>query len=85
MTREEFVRVTVAQTIGVYLQRYCRPYTNEDAQVKCVEDAERLADRLYGGRAYIDMPAGLPLPAAPVKVPLARLGSGALRRAGRRG
>lgn len=53
MTRKEFVQYTVANTIGTYLHRYCAPWTTAQAQEKCLADAERLADQVYG---VIDAP-----------------------------
>lgn len=47
-TREDFIRATVANTLSDYLKRFCSPYTIEQVQRKCIEDAEKLADKLYG-------------------------------------
>lgn len=48
MNRKEFVQHTVANTISTYLHRYCNPWTIADAQEKCLRDAEKLADQVYG-------------------------------------
>jgi hypothetical protein len=48
MTRNEFVAHTVANTLSVYLQRYCSPWKIEDAQLRCLQDAEKFADKIFG-------------------------------------
>jgi hypothetical protein len=54
LSREDFIRSTVAQTMSEYMRKYCAPYTIEQAQDRCIRDATRLADRLYGG-TIVDM------------------------------
>ena len=48
MTRQEFVMQTVASTLKNYLDLFRPPHTTVDAQERCLADAERLADRVFG-------------------------------------
>jgi hypothetical protein len=48
MTRQEFVMQTVASTLKNYLDLFRPPHTTIDAQERCIADAERLADRVFG-------------------------------------
>ncbi len=48
MKREDFVQLTVANTISRYLTVYCSPHPVETAHERCVADAEKLADRMWG-------------------------------------
>jgi hypothetical protein len=48
MKREEFIAQTVAATMSRYLDLYRPPHTTVDAQERCIADAERLADRVFG-------------------------------------
>lgn len=48
MNRDEFVQRTVSETISLYLQRFCAPHKIEDVQKRCITDANRLADLVYG-------------------------------------
>jgi len=54
MTRQEFVMQTVASTLKNYLDLFRPPHTTIDAQERCLADAERLADRVFG---IIEAPA----------------------------
>ena len=54
MTRQEFVMQTVASTLKNYLDLFRPPHTTIDAQERCLADAERLADRVFG---VLDAPA----------------------------
>ena len=54
MKREEFIAQTVANTLPRYLDLYRPPHTTIDAQERCIADAERLADRVFG---VIEAPA----------------------------
>jgi hypothetical protein len=54
MNRADFIRYTVATTLPEYLRRFCAPHPVLTAHERCVEDAEKLADRLYG---VVDMQA----------------------------
>lgn len=47
-SRDEFVKQTVANTIASYLQKYVAPWTTEEVHAQCVNDANKLADQLYG-------------------------------------
>lgn len=48
ISRDEFVKQTVANTIATYLQKYVAPWTTEEVHAQCVNDANKLADQLYG-------------------------------------
>jgi hypothetical protein len=69
LSRDDFVRLTVSQTISEYMRRYCAPWSIEQAQTKCVQDAEALADRLYGA---VEMPMAIS-PALPQPRKIRRL------------
>jgi hypothetical protein len=48
LSRDEFVKQTVSSTIATYLQKYVAPWTTAEVQAICVNDAQKLADQLYG-------------------------------------
>jgi hypothetical protein len=48
ISRQDFIRQTVANTLDTYLRIYCAPYTISEAQTRCIRDAEKLADEVYG-------------------------------------
>lgn len=48
-SRAEFVQSTVTATLSHYLAKYGVPtHTVEDAHRRCLEDAEKLADQVFG-------------------------------------
>lgn len=53
ISRQDFIRQTVSNTLDTYLRIYCAPYTIQEAQARCIRDAERLADTVYG---CVEMP-----------------------------
>jgi len=49
ISKQDFVRLTVANTLGEYLRPYmCDPAQIKKAQARCIHDAEMLADELWG-------------------------------------
>lgn len=49
VSREDFIRLTVANTIGEYLKPYqCDPAKIKKAHARCIHDANMIADELFG-------------------------------------
>jgi hypothetical protein len=78
-SRDEFVKTTIMNTLGHYLKTFCAPCPVEEAHKRCLEDAEKLADRVYG---TIEVNADNVVSIIPVKSPEANPqynGSGGIR------
>lgn len=58
ISREEFVRTTIMNTMDSYLRLFCAPHTVDEAHKRCIEDAEKLADRVYGCVEMTESSAG---------------------------
>jgi hypothetical protein len=49
LSKQDFIRLTVANTLGEYLRQYqCNPAQIKKIHARCINDAEMLADELWG-------------------------------------
>ena len=59
LSKQDFIRLTVAHTLGEYLRPYmCDPAQIKKAQARCMHDAEMLADEIWGSTTQEDVIEG---------------------------